>query len=94
MLRLAAARSDQIDARTVRFRQLHHLTEGWVVSQNWLLIDEEARFTADAQVIVRGHHDDCAAVVRVEGKVEVVLCTGLVQALTRMGIPRDQIRVA
>jgi len=95
MLKLTATSDDRVDPRTVLKRQTHHLTRGWTPNQSWkikgLINDREVE--GDAQIVVLQRDEDCAAVVRMEDLVDVVLCRGMVHALERLGVDRKKIEV-
>ncbi|MES2155931.1 MAG: hypothetical protein V4510_12420 [bacterium] len=94
MLKLIATRDENIDDRTVAVRQAHHLTAGWLPDQSWKIANDDC-VVGDAQLVVRGRDEDCAAVIRLgNGPVEVVLARGLVHALERLGYNRSTIEVA
>lgn len=96
MLKLTATSDDRVDDRTIATRHQHHLTRGWTPNQSWRFKGtvKGREVEGDAQIIVLQRDEDCAAVVRVHGLVDVVLCRGMVHALERLGVDRREIEVS
>lgn len=93
---LTATPATEIDERTVRYRQSHHLTVGWTPHQSWAIKGKDQygiELEGDAQVIVVGRNEDCVAVIRFGGTIDAVACRGIMEGLERIGVQRKNVRV-